>query len=378
MKRLFCIAVICAVATSLHAQAVDTSVCDILKNPQAFNGKTVRIKATVSSGLDEFIIRGDDCHEAINSIWLAYPEGTAAKSGPVAILELQPASNFGGSVTPVDRAPVVLDTSKDFKQFDSLLATPYKSSGICLGCAKFEVSATLTGRLDAVEPALRRDATGKIVGISGFGELNAWPARLVLQSVADVSPKEVDYSKSAAITKGESNPDVSGNDPFAAARGLAKTWEAGNASGVQLERATGAFGKKRGQDIGISISLTGGNEAAVRIEQKGDVSSPDGVLYHCMFDSSRLKGTAFPLAIAHVGEHIANLRDPKNPAPNLFSQENLAWVTTALGAIGARQKTLTTPGGYIVWNAAWPPTDINKLSGEGLGDFLAKEALIGQ
>lgn len=377
MKRLFSIAVICAVATSLHAQAVDTSVCDILKDPAAFNGKVVRVKATVYSGLDEFVIRGEDCHRAINSIWLAYPEGTQAKSGPEAIVRLQPASNFGGTVAPADRAPVVLDASKDFKQFDSLLATPYKGNGLCLGCSKFEVSATLTGRLDAVEPAIDRDAAGKIVRISGFGNLNAWPARLVLQSVADVASKDIDYSKSAAITKGESSSDTGSGDPFAAARGLAKVWEAGNPSGAQLERAAAAF-PKRGQDNGVSISLSGGSEAIARMEQKSDHSSPDGVLYNCTFDSGRLKGSAFALAIAHVGQHIADLRDTQNPAPTLFAQENRAWVTTALGAIGAHQKTLTIPGGYIIWNAAWPPADINKLSGEALGDFFSKQAMLEQ
>ena len=377
MKCLFCIAVLCAVATSIHAQAVDTSVCDILKNPQSFNGKIVRIKATVSSGFDEFIIRADDCHHAISSIWLAYPEGTKAKSGPVAILQLQPASNFGGTVTPVDRAPVVLDKGKDFKQFDSLLATQYKSNGICLGCTKFEVSATLTGRLDAVVPALGRDAAGKVIGIPGFGNLNAWPTRLVLQSVADVLSHEIDYSKSAAITKNELSPESMGGDSLTAARGLAKIWGAGNPSGEQLERAAAAFGKQ-GEDNSVLIGFGGGNEAVARMEQKSDHSSPDGVFYNCTFDSNRLKGNAMVVAIAHVGQHVADLRDTQNPAPTLFSQENRGWVTAALAAIGERQKTLTIPGGYIIWNVAWPQADINKLSGEALGEFLTKEALLGQ
>jgi hypothetical protein len=51
-------------------------------------------------------------------------------------------------------------------------------------------------------------------------------------------------------------------------------------------------------------------------------------------------------------------------------------VTTALTAIGARQKSLTIPGGYIVWNATWPPADINKLSSDALGEFLKNEALL--
>jgi hypothetical protein len=377
MKRLLCVAMICAVATSLHAQAVDTSVCDILKDPQAYNGKIVRIKATIASGFDEFVVKADGCHHAINSIWLAYPEGTKAKSGPMAILQLQAASNFGGDVKPAERAPVVLDKSKDFKQFDSLLATPYKSNGICLGCAKFEVSATLTGRLDAVDSALQHDSAGKIIGISGFGNLNAWSTRLVLQSVADVASHEIDYSKSAAVTKGEVSPDAIGGDPIAAAHGLAKIYQAGNPSGAQLERAAAAFGKQ-GDDNGVSVGFNSGNEAQARMEQKSEHSSPDGVLYNCNFDSSRLKGNTMALAIAHIGQHIADLRDPQNPAPNLFAQENQGWVTTALAAIGARQKSLTIPGGYVIWNAAWPPADINKLSGEGLQEFLSKEELLEQ
>ena len=114
------------------------------------------------------------------------------------------------------------------------------------------------------------------------------------------------------------------------------------------------------------------------MEQKSEHSSPDGVLYNCNFDSSRLKGNTMALAIAHIGQHIADLRDPQNPAPNLFAQENQGWVTTALAAIGARQKSLTIPGGYVIWNAAWPPADINKLSGEGLQEFLSKEELLEQ
>jgi hypothetical protein len=237
MKRLFHLAIFCLVAVSLHAQAVDTTVCDILKNPQSFNGKTVRVKGTVSSGFDEFIIKAEECKYHIGGIWLAYPENTKAKSGPVAILQLQPASNFAGTVASAERAPVTLDKNKDFKQFDSLLAAPYKGNGMCLGCTKSEVSATFTGRVDAVQPVLRRDPSGKIIDITGFGNLNAYPVRLVLQSVSDVAPHEIDYSKVAAITKAESNSDSGAGDATAAVHGFAKVFGAGSALGDQVECA---------------------------------------------------------------------------------------------------------------------------------------------
>ena len=375
MKRLFCIAIFCLATVSIHGQAVDTSVCDILKAPQAFNGKTVRIKGTVSSGFDEFIIKAEGCRYHIGGIWLAYPEGTKAKSGPVAILQLQEASNFAGTSAPVERAAVTLDKNKDFKQFDSLLAAPYKGSGICLGCTKSEVSATLTGRVDAVQPALRRDISGKIIGIAGFGNLNAYPVRLVLQSVSEVEAHEIDYSKVSAITKGEANSDSSGGDATMAVHGFAKVFGSGSPLGNQVERAAAAFGKE-GEDNGVNVGFSGMNEASPRLEQKDAHASPDGVLYHCTFDSSRLKGNSLALALAHVGEHIADLRDTQAAAPTLYNLENRAWVTTALTAIGARQKSLTIPGGYIVWNAKWPPADINKLSSDALSEFLKNEALL--
>jgi hypothetical protein len=375
MKRLFCIAIFCLATVSIHGQAVDTSVCDILKAPQAFNGKTVRIKGTVSSGFDEFIIKAEGCRYHIGGIWLAYPEGTKAKSGPVAILQLQEASNFAGTSAPVERAAVTLDKNKDFKQFDSLLAAPYKGSGICLGCTKSEVSATLTGRVDAVQPALRRDTSGKIIGIAGFGNLNAYPVRLVLQSVSEVEAHEIDYSKVSAITKGEANSDSSGGDATMAVHGFAKVFGSGSPLGNQVERAAAAFGKE-GEDNGVNVGFSGMNEASPRLEQKDAHASPDGVLYHCTFDSSRLKGNSLALALAHVGEHIADLRDTQAAAPTLYNLENRAWVTTALTAIGARQKSLTIPGGYIVWNATWPPADINKLSSDALSEFLKNEALL--
>jgi hypothetical protein len=375
MKRLFHIALFCLVAVSLHAQAVDTTVCDILKDPHSFDGKTVRIKGTVSSGFDEFIIKAEDCKHHIGGIWLAYPEGTKAKSGPVAILQLQPASNFAGTLATTERAPVTLDKTKDFKQFDSLLFAPYKGNGMCLGCTKSEVSATLTGRIDAVQPALRRDAAGKIIDVTGFGNLNAYPVRLVLQSVSDAAPHEIDYSKVAAITKAETNSDSDGGDATAAVHGFAKVFGAGNPLGDQVERAAAAFGKQ-GEDNGVIVGFSGMNEASPRLEQKGTHASPDGILYNCTFDSNRLKGNALALAIAHIGGHVADIRDPQTASPTLYNLENRAWVTTALTAIGARQKTLTIPGGYIIWNAAWPPADINKLSSDALSEFLKNEALL--
>lgn len=380
MKRLLGLVAFCAISCGLQAQVVDTTVCDVLKDPASFNGKIVRIKATVVAGFDQFVIQDQTCHHAVNTIWLSYPEGTKAKSGPVAVLQLQPAKNFAGTASS-PRTPVTLDKSKDFKQFDSLLSTPHKTPGMCLGCVRYQVNATLVGRLDGVASAdLTKNASGKIVGLGGFGNLNAYPARLVLQSVADVSPKEVDFSKTDAITKAENAPDkptLNGPDAVAAAAKSAQVFGAGSVPLTAIERATGVYGKAKEQN-GVIIGFGAGNEAAAKYEAQGTTDSPDGVIYNCIFNTNRLQGDAMIRAVVHVGEHIADLRTPQAGSSKLtlYEMESQAWVTTVLTAISNGQKTLTLPGSYLIWNTTWPAADREKELNEAMAKFLAEEEVL--
>ena len=70
------------VPSPLAAQIVDADICDILANPQSFDGKTVRVKGTVIAGFEEFAFKGAGCNHMVNAIWLAYPEKTKGKAGP--------------------------------------------------------------------------------------------------------------------------------------------------------------------------------------------------------------------------------------------------------------------------------------------------------
>ncbi len=71
------------------------------------------------------------------------------------MVQLRLDKNSAAATIP-NRAPVTLDKNKDFKQFDSLLATPYKSL-TCLGCMKYTVTATLTGRIDGSKRPEQRE-----------------------------------------------------------------------------------------------------------------------------------------------------------------------------------------------------------------------------
>ncbi len=109
---------------------------------------------------------------------------------------------------------------------------------------------------------------------------------------------------------------------------------------------------------------------------KGDANSPDGLLLNCVFDMDRLKGDSLSKAIAHMGAHIADLRG-KTPNVSPRMAEYQAWQITILSAVATRQKTLTAPGGYVVWNAAWPEAERGKRADDALANFLQNWAALG-
>jgi hypothetical protein len=377
MKHLFGLALLLSsslFAATISAQAVDTSVCDILAKPASFDGKIVRVKATAVAGFEDFVLKSSDCGLPTNSIWLAYPQGTKAKAGPALFVQLQLAKNNAANPASAERAPLKLEKNKDFKQFDNLLSTPFKAGGMCLGCVRYTVTATFVGRIDGAKDAgVVRDSTGKYVSLSGFGNLNRYTARLVLQSVSDVSPVEIDYSKAAAMTKGDSEREPASSDPVALAHQIAHAFGSGSKAAEQVEQSAAAFGKE-GDHNGVFVGFGNPNEVPKDDEVKGKNDSPDGLLFNCTFDMDRLKGEALTRAISHVGTHIADIRDSKTPNPeaDLYLLESHAWVTTVLSAVGNGQKTLTIPGGYLVWDEGWPAADRNKMVDEGISKYLGE------
>lgn len=374
MKCFFALILFCsAAACPSSAQVVDASACDILANPQSFDGKTVRIKGTVIADFDVFAVKASGCNQGADAIWLAYPEGTKAKAGPAAFVQLQLARNNPAPAASSNRPAVKLEKNKDFKQFDSLLSTPYKTGGMCLGCVRYTVTATLVGRLDGTKgTGIARDNAGKFVSTNGFGNLNRYSARLVLQSVSNVTSEEIDYARNAAAAKDDSPSESAGGDPVAAAHRTAHAFSPGSAAADQVERAAAAYGKE-GEDNGVEVGFRAPSEVPKNDNPKGDRNSPDGLLFSCMFDMDRLKGEALAKAISHVGTHIADIRGPQSAGKeqNPYELEYHAWQTTVLSAIGSRQKTLTLPGGYLVWNSDWPDADRSKMVDEAISKFLA-------
>ncbi|KAA6457839.1 hypothetical protein DYQ86_20930 [Acidobacteria bacterium AB60] len=352
MKRILT-AIVCLLmgAVMSGAQTVDAKVCDILAHPKDFDGKIVRVTGTVVAGFDEFMIRDNSCKQSVNAIWLDYPIGTKAKTGPVAIITLQLAKNSPGQATLISATPVTLDTGGDFKKFDSTLSASAKTSGRCLGCVRSTVTATLTGRLDAVD-AVSLEKTGSMfTAVKGFGNLARYPVRLVIQSVANVSENDIDYSKPADLGDGDVDLGLTAD---------------------QLKRAAAAYGAQ-GEDNGVDVGFTGANTLRSNDGAKGSGNSPDGLLLIVTIDGDRVKGTAISEAMAHTGTHIADLRESPMRR-NLFELEGRAWGATVMSALTNKEKTLTLPGGYVAWNSGWTEVDQKKQLPGALSGYLTQWA----
>lgn len=350
-------------AGGVQAQVVDATVCDVVNHPAKFDGKMVRVKGTVQVDFDTFLMRGDSCS---NALWLSYPAGTKAKSGPAAIVTMQLASNSTAK-TGAARPALTLEKNADFPQFDLLLSTKPKTNGMCLGCVKSDVTATLVGRIDGTEnPGLTRDKAGSITLLDGFGNMNQYGARLVITQVSGVTATEIDYSKTPKIN--DDNQGMGGSRDYAAMiKKASDVFPKGTDAPTQIQVAIDAFGAA-GVDNGVTMAF--GDLANVPDGEgtKGAKSSPDGLLLTARFDNDKLKGDSLSRAVAHQGAEIAMLREKE--VIGCIQMEMKAWNTTLLVTIGSRQKTLTVPGGILLWSDSWPAADRNDNAGKALTSYL--------
>ena len=115
-----------------------------------------------------------------------------------------------------------------------------------------------------------------------------------------MTPKEIDYSKTDAATKGDTTPAVCGHRRLVRSDGRGQQSQlpalAGSPAGDQARRTSGVYGKP-GEQNGVMLSYGVTNEAAAKDEALGTKDSPDGVLFNCMFNPDRLEGDSLTRAV---------------------------------------------------------------------------------
>ena len=366
MKQILLATVLASLGASLGgvaaAQTVDAKVCDVVGHPTKYDGKTVRLTGTVQVGVDSFLMRGDDCGDAL---WLSYPAGTKAKSGPATVVTLQLASDATATPTPA-RPAVTLERNPDFETFDKLLSEKVKTPGLCLGCVKNNVKATLVGRIDGtLNSGLTRDASGKITSLDGFGNMNQYGARMVIQSVSSVTAQPIDFSKAPKV---DSDNQGGGDKNYVGLAEKSETAYPKDSPAIQqIQAAIDAFGKP-GVDNGVVVSF--GDTANVPAGEgtKAAKPAPGGVVYTASFDPEKLKGFGLSLALVHDGAEINDLR--ATDAKSFAIMEHDAWQMFLVVTIGARQKSLTVPGGTVLWSEGWPAAERSSTAESNLQQYL--------
>lgn len=149
---------------------VTTTVCDVVKEPAAFDNKLVRLTATLAGNFEISSVR-DPTDKDCNSIWFTY-----AGSGPSAYVSL----STGEPKKP--RPSVQLIKDKNFQEFQKYVDAkmhPRERDSLCMDCSRYEVTAVMIGLVEFAGPG------------RGFGHMNMFPVQFVLRSIEKTSVKDL-------------------------------------------------------------------------------------------------------------------------------------------------------------------------------------------
>jgi hypothetical protein len=191
---------------------------------------------------------------------------------------------------------------------------------------------------------------------------------MVIESVVDVTPKELDYSKIPKIA--DDNIGTNGKDWVTLTRKTEDSFPKGNDAGATIEKAIVAIVSPI-PDNGVSVVY--GDVAGVPDGEgtKSAKTSADGLILTVRVDRDKIKGDAESRAMAHQGTEVAMTRD-KTASSSYMTIQNRAWQTTLLVTIGSHQKTLTLPGGIVVWSDEWPAAQKSSNASSALTEYLTE------
>jgi len=167
-----------ASAQSAPGEPIQTTLCELVRDPEQFQGKMVAVRGPVQIGFEVFDLPAEHCDgRKIDDVWLEYGKGP----------KRQPTIWCCGDLVPRD-SPALLENA-DFRKFHRYLTAQSKAKGCHPAeCYLYKVTATLTGRFDAVqtEPCPGDREMHCCPATGGFGHLGMSCSRFVIRSVSDV------------------------------------------------------------------------------------------------------------------------------------------------------------------------------------------------
>jgi hypothetical protein len=165
-------------------EPIKTALCDLVREPERFNGKIVSVSGRIVIAFEDFELLVSGCDvKKIDGVWLEYGKGP----------KRQPTTWCCGDMVPRD--PLTLVQNNDFRTFHRYLTARRKGTGCGEGqCYVYDLTATLSGRFDCVKTVLCPDGKSQCCTGGGFGHFGALCGRIVIQSVSDVVANPIDPS----------------------------------------------------------------------------------------------------------------------------------------------------------------------------------------
>jgi hypothetical protein len=158
--------------TGAGPQAIRTTLCELARSPELFQGRVVEVRAIVQTGFATNLLRDDTCS---TFIWLSGLDTTQSSSA--------------------DATNEALRKDRQFRKMQEYLDKKYqaKTGPACSRCPLYKVTATVVGRFEHVRKVNSDPKTG---AVEGFGYMNSYDSQLVLLAVSNVVAETIDRSAS--------------------------------------------------------------------------------------------------------------------------------------------------------------------------------------
>jgi hypothetical protein len=181
---------------------IATTLCEVAKAPSRFDGKIIRVRATVRIGLEASTLVATNCPQN-SSVWfevasshpISSPATEYALLGSLADLQHVDRLNW----VPIEGRPVVtFQADSNYKTLQKYRNQTYRmrDGAACMGCPLYSVTATFVGRFDHADhrfKAVRDKDTGRMtIGGGAFGHLGGWDSQIVVGSVSEVVATKID------------------------------------------------------------------------------------------------------------------------------------------------------------------------------------------
>lgn len=183
MRQPTLLVLLACAAPSLAEEAKHAGVCEIKKDPAAWDRSLVQVTAFVSHGFEDFTLFDPTC-DSPNSIWVEY--GGTASSGSVYCCGVS-TNRTRPEPIRVDGIAVPLAVDEHFRRFDRMVQRKPEYS---------LVHATLVGRFLAGD---RQAVPNGEVFFGGYGHLGCCSLLILEKVLAVDEPADIglDYSNSA-------------------------------------------------------------------------------------------------------------------------------------------------------------------------------------